>query len=317
MKAVITGITGQSGSYMAEILLRKGYEVHGVARRISQPNISNIEHIIDRVTMHSGDMTDGISIYNILSMVRPDEVYNFAGMSQVRVSYDTPESTIDINTQGLVRVIEAVRSLKLDCKIFQACSSEMFGKVQEIPQSETTPFYPRSPYGVSKAAAFYLSKCYREGYGIKIYVGIMFNHESERRGYEFLSRKVCRGVAEIVKGKRKKLTLGNLESKRDWGYAKEYTEWIWKIMQLPVPDEFVIATGETHSVKEFVQTAFEVAGIKNWEDYVDYDKALTRPAEVDLLQGDYSKAHRVLGYEPKVRFKELVKIMVESELAKC
>lgn len=314
MKALITGITGQSGSYMSEILLSKGYEVHGIIRRISHPNSDNLKDVIDQITLHHGDMTDGVSLYNIISKIQPNEIYNFAGMSQVRVSYDTPVSTFDINTLGLLRIIEAVRGLNLNCKIYQACSSEMFGKVQEIPQTEKTPFYPRSPYGVSKAAAFYMAKSYREGYGMKIYTGILFNHESPRRGSEFLSRKVCRGIAEIVAGKRMVITLGNLDAKRDWGYAKEYMEWVYQIMQYSIPDDFIIATGESHSVREFVQLAFHYVGIENWEDYVTLDKNLLRPAEVDILQGDYSKSKRLLKYEPKVKFEELVKIMMEAEL---
>lgn len=261
-------------------------------------------------------MTDAGSIHNAIERYMPDEIYNLAGMSQVRWSFDVPAMTMDVNCQGLLRIIESVRSLKLDCKIYQACSSEMFGKVVEVPQTEKTPFYPRSPYGVSKAAAYYMARVYRESYGMKIYCGFLFNHESERRGEEFLSRKVCKAVAEIKAGKLDKLKLGNLDAKRDFGYAKEYVEWIWNIMQHPTPDDFVIATGETHSVKEFVQLAFRHAGIENWEDYVEYDKSLTRPAEVDLLIGDASKSKRILGFEPKVKFDELVKIMVESELNK-
>lgn len=314
MKALITGITGQSGSYLAEILLENGYEVHGIVRRISHPNTTNLSGILNRITLHHADMTDGISIHNVITLIKPDEIYNLAGMSQVRVSYDTPTSTFDINTLGLLRIIESVRNLNLDCKIYQACSSEMFGKVIETPQKETTPFYPRSPYGVSKAAAYYMAKTYREGYGMKIYVGILFNHESPRRGPEFLSRKVCMGIAEIVHGDRDKLILGNLDAKRDFGYAKEYMEWVYRIMQYDTPDDFIIATGETHSVREFVQEAFKVAGIDNWEDRVDFDKNLLRAAEVDILQGDYSKSKELLGYEPKVRFKELVKIMMEHEI---
>lgn len=315
-KALITGTNGQDGSYLIELLLEKGYEVHGIIRRTSQPLIENIVHLKDRITLHPGDMTDGGSLHNAIEKVMPDEIYNLAGMSQVRWSYDVPAMTMDVNCLGLLRIIESVRGLKLDCKIYQACSSEMFGKVQEIPQKETTPFYPRSPYGVSKAAAYYMARTYRESYGMKIYCGFLFNHESPRRGEEFLSRKVCKAVAEIVAGKREKLTLGNLDAKRDFGYAKEYTEWIWRIMQHDTPDDFVIATGETHSVKEFVQLAFEHAGITDWEKYVDYDKSLTRPAEVDLLIGDASKSMQVLGFEPKVKFRDLVKIMVEAELTK-
>lgn len=316
MKALITGCNGQDGSYLMELLLSKGYEVHGTTRRTSQPGHANILHILDRITLHPADMTDSGSIHNAIELSQPDEIYNLAGMSQVRWSYDVPSMTMDVNCLGLLRIIESVRSLKLDCKIYQACSSEMFGKVQQTPQTELTPFYPRSPYGVSKAAAYYMARCYREGYGMKIYCGFLFNHESERRGEEFLSRKVCKAVAEIKVGLRKSITLGNLDACRDFGYAKEYVEWIWRIMQHPTPDDFVIATGETHSVKEFVQLAFECAGLPDWESYVSYDKSLSRPAEVDLLIGDASKSKEVLGFEPRVKFRELVKIMVDHELLK-
>lgn len=314
MIALITGINGMDGSHLTEFLIGKGYEVHGITRRTSQPLHDNIRHLLGKITLHPGDMTDAGSIHNAIEKTQPDEIYNLAGMSQVRWSYDVPSMTMDVNCGGLLRIIESVRSLKMDCKIYQACSSEMFGKVQETPQTEKTPFYPRSPYGVSKAAAYYMARVYRESYGMKIYCGFLFNHESERRGEEFLSRKVAKAVAEIATGQRDKLVLGNLDAKRDWGYAKEYVEWIWRIMQHPEPDDFVIATGETHSVKEFVEEAFAVAGIKDWEKYVDYDKSLARPAEVDLLMGDASKSKRVLGFEPKVRFKELVSIMVKHEL---
>lgn len=317
MKALITGITGQDASYLAELLLNKGYEVHGIMRRSSQNNHKNIDHLEGRIMLHYADMTDSISVRNVVAQVIPDEIYNLAGMSQVRVSYDIPSNTMAVNTLGLLHVIEAVRGEGVDCKIYQACSSEMFGKVQEVPQRETTPFYPRSPYGVSKAAAYYLARTYRESYDMKIYNGILFNHESPRRGEEFLSRKVAKAVAEIKAGMRDKLVLGNLEAKRDWGYAKEYCEWIFTIMQHPVPDDFVIATGETHSVREFVEEAFKVAGIDDWESYVEYDRSLLRPAEVDLLIGDATKSREVLGFEPKVKFKELVKIMVEHEIEHC
>ncbi len=316
LKALITGTNGQTASYLIEFLLDKGYEIHGIIRRTSQPLMDNIKHLSDRITLHPGDMTDAGSIQNAIEKVMPDEIYNLAGMSQVRWSYDVPSMTMDVNCGGLLRIIESVRGLKLNCKIYQACSSEMFGKVQEVPQNENTPFYPRSPYGVSKAAAYYMARTYRESYGMKIYCGFLFNHESPRRGEEFLSRKVCKAVAEIKSGKRDKLTLGNLDAKRDFGYAKEYAEWIWHIMQNETPEDFVIATEETHSIKEFVELAFKYAGIDNWEDYVEYDKSLTRPAEVDLLIGDATKSKRVLGFEAKVKFKELVKIMVDAELEK-
>jgi len=315
MIALVTGINGQDGSYLAELLLSKGYIVHGTTRRTSQPGHANIMHLLGKITIHPADMTDASSIHNAIETVKPDEIYNLAGMSQVRWSYDVPSMTMDVNCLGLLRIIESVRSLKLDCKIYQACSSEMFGKVQEVPQTETTPFYPRSPYGVSKAAAYYMARCYRESYGMKIYCGFLFNHESPRRGEEFLTRKVAIAAAEIKAGIRQSLKLGNLDAKRDFGYAAEYVEWIWNIMQHDTPDDFVIATGETHSVKEFVQLAFERVGL-NYEDYVEYDKSLTRPAEVDLLIGDAGKSMKVLGFEPKVKFAELVNIMVDAEVLK-
>lgn len=287
-----------------------------MVRRISQPNLSNLAAVIDRVKLHTGDMTDGASLFRIIEQVRPHEIYNLAAMSQVRDSYDHPEVTQDINAGGLLRIMEACRTLRFDAKIYQACSSEMFGKVQETPQTETTSFYPRSPYGASKVAAFNCARVWREAYGTRVYCGILFNHESPRRGEAFLSRKVCKAVAEIAAGRRDKLVLGNLDAKRDWGYAKEYVAWIHTIMQHPRADDFVIATGETHSVREFVEAAFARVGIADWERYVDYDRSLTRPAEVDLLCGDASKSRRVLGFEAKVKFAALVNIMVDAEMAK-
>src|SRR5215469_13493719 len=254
MKAFITGISGQDGSYLAELLVSQGYEVHGMVRRISQPNFSNISAVINQVTLHTGDMQDGSSLFRIIKKVKPNEIYNLAAMSQVRDSYDNPGVTHDINAIGLLRILEAVKTLGMSkkTKIYQACSSEMFGRVQETPQTEKTPFFPRSPYGASKVAAFHFARLYREAYGLKTYCGILFNHESPRRGQAFLSRKVCKGVAEIARGISQKITLGNLDAKRDWGYAKEYVQWIWEIVQRPFADDFVIATGENHSVKDFV-----------------------------------------------------------------
>lgn len=313
-KALITGITGQSGSYLAELLLEKGYEVHGIIRRISTPNYNNVKDCVMQLKIHMADLSDAGSLRKVINEVKPDEIYNLAGMSQVRHSYDVPSITMDINTCGFLRILEAVKDLELDCKIYQACSSEMFGKVHEIPQTETTPFHPRSPYGVSKAAAYYLARTYRESYGMKIYCGILFNHESPRRGEEFLSRKVCKYVAAVKNGKETgKLKLGNLDSKRDWGFAKEYMKWVYEIMQHPTPDDFVIATGETHSVKEFVELAFTHSGL-NWRDYIEFDETLTRPAEVDILIGDATKSHNILGFTPEVKFNQLVKIMVDAEL---
>lgn len=315
-RALITGVTGQDGSYLAELLLDQGYEVHGLIRRVSQPNLVNLAGVIDRVELHTGDMTDGPSLFRVIKDVVPDEIYNLAAMSQVRDSYDHPEVTQDINAGGLLRIMETCRTLGLDPKIYQACSSEMFGRVAETPQTEHTNFHPRSPYGASKVAAFNLARCWREAYGTRVSCGILFNHESPRRGAAFLSRKVAIAAAEIAHGRRDRLVLGNLNAKRDWGYAKEYVGWIHRILQHPEPDDFVIATGETHSVREFVEAAFARAGIDDWERYVDYDRALTRPAEVDLLCGDASKSREVLGFAPQVKFAELVAIMVDAEIAK-
>lgn len=317
--ALITGISGQDGSYLAELLIAKGYDVHGIVRRISQPNLSNLADVREQVTLHTADMQDGSSLFRVINQVQPDEIYNLAAMSQVRDSYDHPEITQDINATGLLRILESVRmlGLGLGTKIYQACSSEMYGKVQESPQNEQTKFYPRSPYGSSKVTAFNHAKIWREAYGMRVYCGILFNHESPRRGEAFLSRKVCKAVAEIAYGRKDKLILGNLDAERDWGYAKEYCNWIWRIMQHPTPDDFVIATGETHSVKEWIQAAFARVGIEEWERYVDYDKTLQRPAEVDHLCGDASKSKQVLGFEPRVKFKELVNLMVDAEMMKC
>jgi len=311
MKALITGITGQDGSYLAELLLEKKYEVHGLIRRTSQDNHHNIRHFENDIKLHYGDMTDSGSINNTIKEVRPDEIYNFAAMSQVRVSYDTPMSTFDINTLGFLRIIDAVRRLKPDVKLYQACSSEMFGKVQESPQTEKTPFHPRSPYGASKVSAFHLGRIYREGYGLKVYNGILFNHESPRRGDTFLSRKVIKAAVRIKKGLQDKLILGNLDAKRDWGYAKEYMEWVYRIVQ-GEPDDYIICTGETHSVREWVELTFKLLKL-DWEEYVDFDEDLKRPGEVDILLGDFSKSKDALGFEPQVKFKDLVKIMVDYE----
>lgn len=312
MKTLITGISGQDGSYLAELLLEKGYEVHGLIRRSSTGNTRRIDHILDKITLHIGDLSDVNNLVKILQAVQPNEIYNFAAMSQVRISYDIPAYTGQITGLGFANLIEAVRLVCPQAKIYQASSSEMFGKVLEIPQRETTPFYPRSPYGCAKAYAFYLGRAYREGYGMKIYNGILFNHESPRRGDEFFSKKVVKAAVRIKKGLQDKLELGNLEAKRDMGYAKEYMEWVWKIVQ-GEPDDYVIATGETHSMEEFVDEVFKYLGM-NWRDYVVLSDTLKRPAEVDYLQGDFSKSKEKLGFEPKVKFKELIKIMVDEEL---
>jgi len=313
VKALITGITGQDGSYLADLLLDLGgYEVHGLIRRSSAGNTRRIDHILDKTTLHIGDLSDVNSLTKILQEVQPDEIFNFAAMSQVRISYDIPSYTGSITGLGFANLIEAVRLVCPTAKIYQASSSEMFGKVQEIPQRETTPFYPRSPYGCAKAYAFYLGRAYREGYGMKIYNGILFNHESPRRGEEFLSKKVCKAAVRIKAGLQDKLVLGNLEAKRDIGYAKDYVYWIWKMMQ-GEPDDYVIATGETHSMQEWVEETFSYLGL-NWRDYVVIDDKLRRPAEVDYLQGDASKAKRILGFEVQTDFKQLIHLMVDWEL---
>jgi len=312
LKALITGINGQDGSYLAELLLEKGYEVHGIVRRSSAGNTRRINHILDKITLHYGDLSDVNNLVKIIQVVMPDEIYNFAAMSQVRISYEIPAYTGEITGLGFAKLIEAVRLIKPDTKIYQASSSEMFGKVQEIPQKETTPFYPRSPYGCAKAYAYYLGRTYREGYGMKIYNGILFNHESPRRGEEFLSKKVVKAAVRIKKGLQDKLTLGNLEAKRDIGYAKDYVYWIWKMVQ-GEPDDFVISTGETHSMEEFVDETFKYLGM-NWRDHVVFDESLKRPAEVDYLQGDSTKAKEKLGYTVQTSFLDLVHLMVDEEL---
>lgn len=310
--ALITGINGQDGSYLAELLLEKGYEVHGVVRRSSAGNTRRIDHILEKITLHYGDLSDVNNLVKILQEAKPTEIYNFAAMSQVRISYDIPAYTGQITGLGFANLIEAVRLICPSAKVYQASSSEMFGKVQEVPQRETTPFYPRSPYGCAKAYSFYLGRAYREGYGMKIYNGILFNHESPRRGEEFLSKKVVKAAVRIKKGLQDKLYLGNLEAKRDIGYAKDYVYWIWKMVQ-GEPDDFVISTGETHSMQEFVEEVFTYLSL-DWKQYVIIDDKLKRPAEVDYLLGDSSKAKRLLGYEVQTNFKDLINIMIEEEL---
>lgn len=310
-KVLITGINGQDGSYLAELLLEKGYEVHGIVRRSSAGNTRRIDHILEKITLHYGDLSDVNNLVKILQEVQPNEIYNFAAMSQVRISYDIPAYTGQVTGLGFANLIEAMRLVCPNAKIYQASSSEMFGKVLEVPQRETTPFYPRSPYGCAKAYAYYLGRAYREGYGMKVYNGILFNHESPRRGEEFLSKKVVKAAVRIKNGLQDKLLLGNLEAKRDIGYAKEYVYWIWKMVQ-GEPDDFVIATGETHSMQEFVEETFTYLGL-DWKDYVVTDEKLKRPAEVDYLQGDYSKAQKAFGYEVQTTFKDLIHLMVDEE----
>ncbi len=322
-KALITGITGQDGSYLAELLLEKGYEVHGVIRRSSTFNTSRIDHInfnrhanADRLTLHFGDLADAVQMVKLLYELQPDEVYNLAAQSHVRVSFDIPEYTGDIDGQGTLRILEAIREAGLvkKTRFYQASSSEMFGKVQEVPQTERTPFWPRSPYGCAKAYAYWLTVNFRESYSLHASNGILFNHESPRRGETFVTRKITRAATRIKLGLQDSLYLGNLGAKRDWGYAKEYVEMMWLMLQQDKPDDYVVATNETHSVQEFCEVTFGLLGL-DWRKYVKHDVHYERPAEVDLLIGDPAKARKQLGWEPKVRFKDLVKIMVEHDLA--
>jgi GDPmannose 4,6-dehydratase len=312
-KAFITGITGQDGSYLAELLLEKGYEVHGLVRRSSSFNTWRIDHIRDRIALHYGDLVDQASLLRTLAAVGPHEVYNLAAQSHVKVSFEMPEYTTDVTAQGVLRLLDAVRDLKLPARVYQAGSSEMFGLVQETPQSERTPFYPRSPYGVSKVFGHWMAVNYRESYGIHVSNGILFNHESPRRGENFVTRKITMGLAAIKQGRASELRLGNLDAKRDWGFAGDYVEAMWRMLQQEKPDDYVIATGETHSVREFVEESFGYAGL-DWKKHVVVDEKYFRPAEVDLLLGDPTKAKQVLGWEPKVTFKALVKLMVDADM---
>ncbi len=313
-KALITGITGQDGSYLAELLLDKGYEVHGLIRRSSSFNTWRIDHVRERLALHYGDLVDQNSILRTLEAVRPDEVYNLAAQSHVKVSFEMPEYTTDVTAIGVLRVLDAVRVLGLATRVYQAGSSEMFGLVQETPQSEKTPFHPRSPYAVSKVFGHWMAVNYRESYGMHVSNGILFNHESPRRGENFVTRKITMGVAAIKQGRATELRLGNLDAKRDWGYAKDYVEAMWCMLQQAAPDDYVVATGETHSVREFCEEAFSCVGL-DFRDFVKVDPKYFRPAEVDLLLGDPGKARGTLGWRPKVGFKELAKLMVEADLA--
>ena len=312
-KALITGITGQDGSYLAELLLGKGYTVYGLARRTSSTNTSRIDHIMDQVELVPGDMTDQGSLVNVIKHCEPDEVYNLAAQSFVGSSWSQPLYTGDVTALGVTRLLEAIRINGLSTRYYQASSSEMFGKVQQTPQSESTPFYPRSPYAVAKLYGHWITINYRESYNMFACSGILFNHESPRRGIEFVTRKITDGVARIYHGLNKELRLGNLDAKRDWGFAGDYVEAMWMMLQHDTPDDYVVATGETHTVKEFCEIAFETAGL-DWEKYVKVDPKFMRPAEVNLLLGDSTKAHRALGWKPKVSFKELVHMMVESDI---
>ncbi|HRZ15209.1 MAG TPA: GDP-mannose 4,6-dehydratase [Candidatus Omnitrophota bacterium] len=312
-KALITGITGQDGSHLAEFLLKKDYKVFGLIRRSSTDNTWRIRSILDKITLVPGDMTDQNSLVNALQISGPDEIYNLAAMSYVKESWNSPTATFDINAQGLTRLLNAVLATGHQAsRIYQASTSEMFGRAP-APQSEGTPFYPRSMYGVSKLAAHWTAVNYRESYGLHICNGIAFNHESYRRGLEFLSRKVSYNVAKIYLGKSKELRLGNLCAKRDWGFAPEYVEAFWKMLQLDDPIDLVISTGECHTIKEFVQEAFNCVGL-NWIDYVKYDESMVRPTEVDELRGNSDKAKDIIGWEPKIKFKELVRIMVATDV---
>jgi GDPmannose 4,6-dehydratase len=318
-KALITGITGQDGSYLAELLLSKGYEVHGIKRRSSSFNTSRIDSILPdwhesaaRLFLHFADLSDSTSLIKLLYRFQPDEIYHLGAQSHVKVSFEIPEYTGDITGLGTIRLLEAIRETGGKAKFYQASSSEMFGTTPEVPQRETTPFRPSSPYACSKLYAYWTTVNYRESYELFACNGILFNHESPRRGETFVSRKITRGVARIRAGLQDKLYMGNLEAKRDWGYTPEYVEAMWRMMQLDEPEDFVVATGETHSVREFVEYAFEYAGL-DWEKYVEIDARYFRPTEVDVLQGDASKAERAFGWKPKVKFRELVRIMVDAD----
>lgn len=323
-RALITGITGQDGSYLSEFLLDRGYEVHGIIRRTSTFNTDRIDHIYEdphvegaRLFLHYGDLTDGTTLRRILEDVKPTEIYNLGAQSHVRVSFDSPEYTVDTVGTGTLRLLEAVRDYQqrtgIEVRFYQAGSSEMFGLVQEVPQKETTPFYPRSPYACAKVFSHWITINYRESYKLFACNGILFNHESPRRGETFVTRKITRALARIVAGQQKKLYLGNLESKRDWGYAKDYVQAMWLMLQQEQPDDYVVATGETHSIREFLDAAFRYVNL-DWQDYVEFDERYLRPAEVELLIGDPTKAKQVLGWEPSVTFAQLVNLMVEADL---
>ncbi len=319
-KALITGITGQDGSYLAELLISKGYEVHGIIRRASTFNTGRLEPLYadphlgkSRLHLHYGDMADASALARLIGKVQPEEVYNLAAQSHVRVSFDSPEYTADIVATGTVRLLEAIRETGIRPRFYQASSSEMFGRVRETPQTEGTPFYPRSPYACAKVFSYWVTVNYRESYGLHASNGILFNHESPRRGETFVTRKITRAVSHIKAGLQDKLFLGNLDAKRDWGYAPEYVQAMWLMLQAEKPDDYVVATGETHSVREFLELAFSHAGL-DWKDYLETDPRYFRPAEVVLLIGDSGKAQRQLGWEPRTRFADLVKLMVDADI---
>ncbi|MCA2553929.1 MAG: GDP-mannose 4,6-dehydratase [Microcystis sp. M04BS1] len=324
-RALITGITGQDGSYLSELLLEKGYEVHGIIRRTSTFNTDRIDHIyVDphqpdaKLFLHYGDLTDGTTLRRILEQVQPVEVYNLGAQSHVRVSFDAPEYTVDAVGMGVLRLLEAIRDYQkrtgIEVRFYQAGSSEMFGKVMEVPQKETTPFYPRSPYACAKVYGHWQTINYRESYDLFACNGILFNHESPRRGETFVTRKITRALARIIAGQQKKIYLGNLDSKRDWGYAKDYVRAMWLMLQQQEPDDYVVATNETYSIREFLDISFQYVNL-NWQDYVEFDQRYLRPAEVDLLIGDSTKAKEKLGWQPSVTFEGLVKLMVDADLA--
>jgi GDPmannose 4,6-dehydratase len=314
-RAIITGITGQDGSYLTELLLEKGYEVTGIVRRLSASNMWRIDHLLDRITLRPADLLDQLSLVRVIQDVRPAEFYNLAAMSFVPASWDQPMLTGEFNAQGVTRVLEAIRHVDPTIRLYQASSSEMYGRVREVPQTESTPFYPRSPYGVSKVFGHYITVNYRESYGIFAVSGILFNHESPRRGIEFVTRKVSDGVARIMLGLADHLGLGNLDACRDWGFAGDYVRAMWLMLQQEKADDYVIATGVPHSVRELVESAFGYVGL-DWNKYVRVDSAFLRPAEVDHLVGDSSKARRVFGWEPQVDFKRLVGMMVDADIAR-
>lgn len=316
-KAFITGISGQDGSYLAELLLEKGYEVHGIVRRSSSVFRERLEHLYPKfkdkqLFLYYGDITDGSSLARLLYKLQPDEIYNLAAQSHVKISFDIPEYTTNVVAIGTLRILESIRDIGVKTKFYQASSSEMFGKVLEVPQTEKTPFYPRSPYACAKVLAHQFTVNYRESYGLFACNGVLFNHESPRRGENFVTRKITQGIASILSKKIDKIMLGNLDAKRDWGYAPDYVEAMWLMLQQDTPDDYVIATGDTHSVREFLEEAFKIVNL-DWKKYIVVDKKYFRPAEVDLLIGDSTKARQKLGWQPKVNFKELVKLMLEAD----
>jgi GDPmannose 4,6-dehydratase len=321
-KALITGITGQDGSYLTELLLSKGYQVHGIIRRASTFNTGRIDHLFQdphtfgaRLFLHYGDLTDTGNIEKLINQIKPDEIYHMGAQSHVRVSFDMPEYTANVDALGTLRILEAIKNSGLKIKFYNAASSEIFGAAQP-PQNEKTQFLPRSPYAVSKIFSVYITRLYREAYGIFAVNGILFNHESPRRGETFVTRKITRGIARIKAGLDKKIYLGNLDAKRDWGFSPEYMEAIYSMMQQETPDDFVIATGQTHSVREFLEEAFLYSGLGDWRNYVEIDQRYFRPTEVEVLAGDYSKAKEKLNWEPKIKFQDLCRIMVDADLKK-